>query len=264
MGGVEDAFIYFNDIADQPVDVAVGQFQVSDPLFKRELRLEFEDYAIYRAQLGAQPADLTYDRGIMAITDYAGFTFTGEIVNGNGKGEAEPNRRLDDDLFKNIFGHLTRQLIPELRVGVMGYRGRQKGALDEAGPLINNDLWMVGGDATISIGALEINGQYIHREDDTPTFTPGEPTVETDGGFAEAILRSPNGRWYGFGLYNLVDADRPLLDIGLGGPAQVSRYETLSGGIGYLLRRNVRLSAEATWDIEQETARWTAGLVTAF
>ena len=46
IGGVEDAFVYFNDIANVPVDAAVGQFQVSDAMFKRELRLEYQDYAI--------------------------------------------------------------------------------------------------------------------------------------------------------------------------------------------------------------------------
>ena len=60
MGGIEDAFIYVNDVGGKPVDLAVGQFQVSDPLFKRELRLEYQDFAIYRARVGLQPADLTF------------------------------------------------------------------------------------------------------------------------------------------------------------------------------------------------------------
>ena len=52
VGGIEDAFIYFNDIAGAPLDIQVGQFQVSDPLFKRELRLTFADYLIYRTKPG--------------------------------------------------------------------------------------------------------------------------------------------------------------------------------------------------------------------
>ena len=51
-GAIEDAFVLWNDIGGRPVDLAVGQFQVSDPLFKRELRLMNEDYAIYRAHIG--------------------------------------------------------------------------------------------------------------------------------------------------------------------------------------------------------------------
>ena len=50
VGGIEDAFIHINDIGNKPFDLALGQYQVSDPLFKRELRLEFEDYAVYRAR----------------------------------------------------------------------------------------------------------------------------------------------------------------------------------------------------------------------
>ena len=38
-GGVEDAYIQVNDMGGKPVDLMVGQFQLSDPLFKRELRL---------------------------------------------------------------------------------------------------------------------------------------------------------------------------------------------------------------------------------
>ena len=34
------------------VSVLAGQFQVSDPLFKRELRLEYEDYQPYRVRVG--------------------------------------------------------------------------------------------------------------------------------------------------------------------------------------------------------------------
>src|SRR5690606_19189092 len=89
VGGIEDAFLYFNDIGGAPLDVAVGQFQVSDPLFKRELRLEFEDYAVYRARLGNVPVDLTYGRGIMAMADVAGFTLTGEVLNGVGLAGAD-------------------------------------------------------------------------------------------------------------------------------------------------------------------------------
>lgn len=68
-----------NDVAGLAVDVAVGQFQVLDPLYKRELRLEDQDYAVYRARMGDQPADMTYDRGIMVAADLAGFTVTGGL-----------------------------------------------------------------------------------------------------------------------------------------------------------------------------------------
>jgi hypothetical protein len=108
IGGVEDAFLHINDIGGVPFDLAVGQFQVSDPLFKRELRLEFEDYAVYRARVGDVPVDLTYDRGLMGLADLAGFTVTAEVLNGSGIGGAQANRRYDTDASKNFFLHVTR------------------------------------------------------------------------------------------------------------------------------------------------------------
>lgn len=54
VAGLEDAYIQFTDILGSGVSVLAGQFQVSDPLVKRELRLEYEDYQPYRVR-GADP-----------------------------------------------------------------------------------------------------------------------------------------------------------------------------------------------------------------
>lgn len=264
IGGVEDAFVQVNDLGGVPLDVSLGQFQISDPMFKRELRLEYQDYAIYRARLGLQPTDLTYDRGIMVAADVAGFTLTGEVVNGNGRGEATAERRFDNDVAKVVFGHLTRDLTRNVRLGVMGLSGRQRGTAEEGAQEVDNTLWMVGADATVSAGPFELNAQYIHREDDAPMFDPRDERVKTDGGFAELIVRPSRSRWYGVALYNYVEADRPLLNVRLGGPSNVSRYQTVTGGVGYQLRTNFRILGEITWDVEVEEARWTMGLVTAF
>ena len=80
----------------------------------------------------------------------------------------------------------------------------------------------------------------------------------------EALFRPGTSRWHGFALYNLVQASNAVLDVRLGGPPDVTRYETVTGGLGYLLLRNVKLSGETTWDLEQERVRWTVGFVTAF
>lgn len=258
IGGVEDAFLHFNDIGGAPIDVAVGQFQVSDPLFKRELRLEFEDYAVYRARVGDGPIDLTYDRGVMAMADAAGFTLTAEVLNGSGIGVAQANRRYDTDASKNVFLHLTRDVAAPLRLGVGGYYGRShgNGTTNETGMLLV--------DGTLSLGALELNGQFIHRRDNEPTYTLGEPTVRMNGGFGELIVRPAGSRFYGFMLYNLVTANRPLLDVREGGPTNLKRYESLSGGIGHVVRRNVRVSGEVTYDLEADAGRLTFGVVTAF
>ena len=258
VGGIEDAFIHINDIGNRPFDLALGQYQVSDPLFKRELRLEFEDYAVYRARVGDVPVDLMYDRGLMAAAQVAGFTLTGEIINGNGIGPAQSDRHFDNDAAKNFFLHATRDLVGGVRLGLFGYTGRS------SADGIRNQTKMVGADATLSRGIFELNGQFIHRTDSRPTYTRGEPEVALDGGFGELIVRPPGGRWYGFGLYNLVTTDQPLLNVRLGGPTEVRRHETISAGIGRLERRNFRWTAEAGYDTQQEVWRWTFGFVTAF
>ena len=258
IGGVEDAFLQVNDIGGKPVDLIVGQFQISDPLFKRELRLEFEDYAVYRARVGQVPLNLTYDRGLIASADIAGFTLTGELVNGNGKGVAQPDRHFDNDLFKNVFLHVTRDLGPNLRIGAFGLAGRT------ASDGVKNTTNMFGFDATIGGKVFELNGQYLYRTDDHPTFTGVDPDVTMQGGFAEVIVRPARSRWYATGLYNLVTADRPLLDVDLGTPADPRRYESIAVGVGRVERRNFRWMAEATWDVKQEALRWTLGVVTAF
>jgi len=263
IGGLEDAYVQYNDIAGQPVDVMVGQFQVSDPMFKRELRLSFHDYVIYRTEVGLQPADLTYDRGIMVPANVAGLTITGGIVNGNGKGEVQEDLKLDNNYAKNFFGHVTGNLASWFRLGAMGYTGRESGAVAD-GPEVTNQLWMLGADATFAIGTFEINAQYIHREDSYPTFSPTDEIAKTDGGFAEVIWQPRESRWYALALYNRIDCNQPLLNVRLGVPTELERYQTVTGGLGWIWRRNIRVMGEASWDLEREVVRWTLGLVTAF
>jgi len=251
VAGAEDAFIYWNDVGGRPLDFAIGQFQVSDPLFKRELRLPIEDYVIYRARVGAQRANLAYERGVMAMCEPAGFLLTLAVVNGNGLPGGEPF--LDDDPEKNVFGHLTRDLASSVRIGALGYFGRQRSGG------VRNELWMAGADATLSAGVFELNLQYVHREDDRPTFTAGEATAITDGGFAELLVMPPASRWYGYALYNRVENDRALLDPGGGAPGNAEKYETAAVGAGYLLRRNLRLYGEALADMQRDAGRFTIG-----
>jgi hypothetical protein len=246
------------------VDLVLGQFQVSDPLFKRELRLMFEDYAIYRAHVGAQEIDLTYDRGLMLMADVAGFGLTAELVNGNGLGPAGADRRLDDNDWKNVFGHLTRDLVlGRARLGALGYLGRTDGD-GPSGGRVRSETWMAGLDATITSGPADLNLQYVHREDRLPTFTPGEPDAITDGGFVELVVAPEEGRTYGFALYNRVVCDRPLLDPRVGGQAGVSRFQTAAIGLGHLVARNARVQLELGYDLETDAKRATAGITLAY
>ena len=262
-GSIEDAYVSWNRLAGAPVSVSVGQFQVSDVIFARELRLEHQDLAIYGTRVGASPVTLTYDRGVMVSADVAGFSLAGEVVNGNGNGPASASGRFDDDAHKSLMAHVARDLPGGVTLGVMGYLTRQAGASGGGAAAVDR-LWMLGADATVALGPVELRGQYIHRRDTSPTFTPGEPVANTAGGFAEALLHPAGARWYALALYNRIRADRPLLDPGLGGPSGISRYETVTAGGGYLLRRNLRTHAEGTWDLETRETVWTLGLTMAF
>ena len=263
VAGIEDAFIYWNDIAGAPVDLAAGQFQVSDPIFKRELRLEVLDYAIYKVLVGLQPANLTYDRGLMASADVAGFTFTASGVNGDGIPAADEMFRYDNDANKNLFGHLTRDFGEHARLGLMGYTGRQNG--DAYGfPGQDNAVTMWGADATFGAGPVQLNLQYVGRTDTEADFVPGEPTVETDGGFAEVLVRPAGKRWYGYGLYNYIEASEPVLNVKMGVPVGVDEYESIAVGGGSLVYRNFRLYGEYGYDFRNELNRLTAGFTTAF
>jgi hypothetical protein len=263
VAGIEDAFIYWNDIGGAPVDLAVGQFQVSDPMFKRELRLQVMDYAIYKVLVGLQPANLTYDRGFMASADLAGFTITGTLVNGNGIPAANEIFRYDNDANKNLFGHITRDLGDHARLGLMGYTGRQDGEV-YGFPGQENAITMWGVDATFGTGPVQLNLQYVGRTDTEADFVPGEPTVETDGGFAEVLFRPAGKRWYGYGLYNYIEASAPVLNVKMGVPVGVAGYESIAVGGGYLVYRNFRLYGEYGYDFNNELNRLSAGFTTAF
>ena len=260
VAGVEDAFIMFNNLFGQELDVYIGQFAVSDPLFKGELRLTFDNYQVYSTTPGLSHINLKYDRGLMITYGLpTGTDFMLEVLNGNGIGEAETDYKIyDDDKYKNVLGRVTQDINDYLRLGAFGYYGKEKGLGDTMTVAQVNEAWMAGGDATIGYGPVELNLQYLERRDDNPQFldpVDAGDKIKTRGGFAEMIVwpHGDRSKWYGVALYNKVDSDYDDLD-----------YETITGGMGYLLTTNVRLMAENTYDIENEENRFLVGFVTAF
>lgn len=254
IAGLEDAFVVFNDLFGGDLDLYVGQFQVSDPLFKREVRLSFEDYAVYKATPGESRINLAYDRGLMLTYGLpTGTDFALEILNGTGIGEANIFRNFDDDKFKNLLFRISQDAGEAARLGAFGYTGKER----VRG--VDNSVWMLGADATFALAPLELNLQYVERGDSTPFFSPSAPAeVRTRGALAELVVRpgGDDGKWYGLGLFNWVESDLPELD-----------YGSASLHVGRLLRRNLRLVGELTWVVrgpEKKFARLGAGFVTAF
>jgi hypothetical protein len=265
VAGLEDAYIQFTDIGGSGVSVIAGQFQVSDPMFKRELRLQYEDYQPYRVRVGHVGADLTYDRGLFATySPWDGGDLALMLVNGTGLREAGPDRLYDRDPIKNVALRYSQDVGP-LRLGGFAYWGRERadGQSDR--------ILMWGPDATVSpVDGLELNLQFVRREDTNPMLEAGGPDMAVNSAFAEAIAGpfGPDRRWFVTGLYNWVSADRPLLSLRVGeqdtDSGFIQRYHTATGGLHYLLQRNVRLMGEVGWDIERSQPRITAGATLAW
>lgn len=279
VAGLEDAYVQFTDLFGSGLSVIAGQFQISDPLYKRELRLEYEDYQPYRIRLGEARADLTYDRGLMALySPWEGGDITLQIVNGRGLSEATAERRYDRDNRKNV-GIRYSQVVGPLRLGGFVYLG------EERSEGIADDIVVWGPDATVSLGgAAELNIQYLRRTDENPFFlsecAAGDARCDlgaadpfetsADAVLAELLYFLPGsgGRWVVSGLFNWIDADRQALSLRLGEQEDavpyLDRYQTFAVGASYLWRRNLRAMGEAQWDVEREQARFTVGVVAGF
>jgi hypothetical protein len=247
VAGVEDAVIVFNDIGNTSFDLAVGQFQVSDPLFKRELRLTFEDYMLYKMKPEKSIADLTYDRGLMASYGFNfGLDLIAMAVNGNGIGESI-NRIFDVDNDKG-FALRAIQGLGFLNIGAFAYTGREaiSDTLDD-----NNKIMTIGPDVSIGNDNWELNAQYLLRQDDFNV----SGKQDLHGSMVE-LAYFPKGDQSKFIytlLYNRIDDSKEFQD-----------YETATFSVSHMAARNIRLLGEFTYDIINEKARFAAGVVAAF
>ena len=262
-GKIEDAWFMFNNLFGTELDFTIGQFQVCDPLFKRELRLTRDDYYIYKVRPGASMVDLTYDRGIIFNYGFeSGTDLVLEVVNGSGIGEGFLNGNFDNDKYKNFFGRISQDAGEHLRVGAMGYWGKEERTyVTNETRYVKNGIWMLGADATLNYETLELNLQFIHRDDDNPNFLNEfndpdlERRIKTNGGFAELIYR-PEGDesdWYSVALFNWIESGQTDLNL-----------KRLGVHFGYLLRRNIRLVAEYSQNFTAKYGTIGVGFVTAF
>jgi hypothetical protein len=263
VAGVEDAYLMFNDLLGYDLDLYVGQFQISDPLFKRELRLTYEDYAVYTYQVGRSQFSLKYDRGLMLTLGLeSGTDVIFELVNGNGLEAADESHLFDDDKYKSFVGRVSQDIGENFRLGLFGYWG-------EEGHGNTNEVLIAGPDMTLTDGKyLELNFQYLERRDSNPLFDDDEPddNVDSRGAMAELIFM-PEGdqsKWYAVGLVNWTETDESQFDEAELRDQLGSKYLTASGQVGYLLRTNLRLIAEFTYDAELEEFRQVVGFVSAF
>ncbi len=257
VAGIEDAFIMFNNLFETELDAYIGQFQVSDPLFKRELRLTLEDFQPYKVHPGYSKAGLTYDRGVMLTYGLeSGTDFIFEILTGNGIGTTNEFKNFDTDKYKNFMFRVSQDLTDFARIGGFGYYGKEK-LEDNNGIQCLNEINNFGGDLTLTLGdKLEINGQYTYRTDKQPIPSLlNSDKIKTEGVFTELIY-TPSGdesKWYGVGLFNYVKSDLNELN-----------YKSGTLHLGYMLKRNIRLISEYTYNITKEYGLLSIGIVSAF
>jgi len=266
VAGVEDAYVHFDNVFKSNLDIMVGQFQTSDPLMKRELRLTYEDYQIYKSRVGSSMANLAYDRGVMLVygIDKTGTDIIGQIVNGNGLSEAGSNKKLDADKFKNLGLRLNQGIGDIGSIGVYYYTAEEASRTWDY--TFTNKITYWGPDFNIGVGPLELTAQYLVRQDSNPLFNDVNTDIETTGIVAELIYapKLDRSRWYLTALYNKITSgidDIEDLENYEAGPIG---YHTATLSATYLLSRNLRLIAEYTREMDKETNRIAVGFVTAY
>ena len=259
VAGVEDAYIHFNNIGGSTFDVMVGQFQTSDPLMKRELRLTYEDYQIYKTNVGNSQTDLTYDRGVMMTYDIekTGTGLIGFICNGNGKPdayeEADGSKKYDTDKYKNYGFKIAQDFCDYASGGYYYYYGNERGV--DPMTAYKNEVMYHGPDLAVGNGMFDFTFQYLFRRDTNPSFVIDPVDVDTQGLIAELVIspQKDRSRHYFTLMYNQVDSDWDEHD-----------YESVTAGVTYLLARNLRGTLEYTNNLEDETHRGVIGLVSGF
>lgn len=266
VAGVEDAFLVYHDLFKTGINFSIGQFQVSDPLYKGELRLTLEPYRIYDARPGNSSVDLKYDRGIVIDRGFkSGTDVSFEVLNGSGLREADERDTgkgylFDKDKYKNLMLRVKQSITKYISLGVFGYLGKEN-LFDSGGIFggITNKIQMIGPDVSINFNEkLIINVEYVWRNDSRVFPESGGlpmTDLKTNGGFAEVIF-APKGdmsKWYLTGLFNTVSSDQESLN-----------YNSATLHAGYLLRRNVRIVSEFTWQFDYSFGRAGVGFVSAF
>jgi hypothetical protein len=226
-----------------------GQYQICDPIFKRELRPMYEDYEIYKAKPGRSRADLTYDRGLMfSYTLPTETDIITSVSNGNG---IEPGEdfMFDTDPYKNFFFRIAQPIDSNLSLGTLGYIGKE--VVDG----LKSNIGMAGVDATFSCDQLELCGQFMYREDSNPYFKEENQKIVTRGGFTQLMFapKLDKSDWYVFLMYNRIDSGQEDL-----------KYHAVAGNFTYMLARNLKLMGEFGYDLERKQPKLTFGFTTAF
>lgn len=250
---VEDAWFSYNDLFNTGISAMLGQFQVSDVMFPREVRMTFQDFMLYRA------AGITYDRGILFGKGLGNFDVSLGFVNGNGieqnfsinsPGYRRPDRMFDNDTQKSVFGRVGSDIGP-LSVGLFGLSGRQMNAAGPAGTQSGNrrtEKLVAGIDVSGNIdGKWYWFGQFLWNR--WADFIDPATDYEWSGGFA-GVDYVHSEKWVFSALVNLMEAgdfeNTDTIYEGL-------EMRTVSFAASYYFMRNVKGVIEANIDLLDDT-----------
>ncbi|MCC7461362.1 MAG: hypothetical protein IT480_02750 [Gammaproteobacteria bacterium] len=254
---IEDAWFRHDDLFGSGVAAQLGQFQVSDLMFPREVRLTFQDFYAYRA------AGITYDRGVILDRSLGPVDLAAGIVNGNGieqnfnidsPGYRRPDKLFDNDTDKSYFGRVGFGLGP-VDMGLFGLTGRQASATGFAGSSTGSrqtSKRIVGVDLSGTLaGNVHWFAQGLWNRWDG--FLDADPARNFDwfGGFA-GVDYVRNERWAYSLLYNYAEADA---FEGTGTLYEGIAMNSLSAGVAYFIMRNLKLVAEVNADLLQAERR---------
>lgn len=249
---IEDAWFRHGDLFGTGTGMQLGQFQVSDLMFPREVRLTFQDFYAYRA------AGITYDRGVILDRGFGQFDLAAGAVNGNGitdnfeidsPGYRRPDAMFDNDSRKTVFGRVGVP-IGGVGVGLFALSGEQRTAAGVAGQsrgARNSDKRILGLDFTGSLpnGRVHWYAQALWNEwkgflDDAP----GQD-FEWLGGFG-GIDYIRNDRWSFSLLYNYAEAD----DFeGTGTIYEGIAINSITFNASYYFMRNIKAVFEINADL---------------
>ncbi|WP_091508649.1 hypothetical protein [Microbulbifer yueqingensis] len=254
---VEDAWVRYSDLFCTGTGLQLGQFQVSDLMFPRELRLTFQDYMVYRL------AGITYERGMVLDRSFGPVDVALGLVNGNGitdnfnvnsPGYRRPDNLFDDNNSKSAFGRIGVGL-DQVSMGLFLLSGERPRVTGPAGLLeegSDSDVEILGVDLSGSIGDdIHWFVQYLWNSWDgflqpeigNTVIWPGRQ-YDWHGGFL-GVDYIPNDRWALSLLYNSADAGD------LAGSDTIYEgieIDTLSLAASYYFMRNAKGIAEVNFD----------------
>lgn len=261
---VEDAWFSYDDLFGSGVGLQLGQFQVSDLMFPREVRMTFQDFMAYRF------AGITYDRGVLFGRGFGPVDVSLGLVNGNGitqnynvtsPGYRRPDHLFDNDTGKSIFGRVGTSIGPA-SVGLLLLSGEQRNATGPAG-LDTGDR-----DTDKTVLGIDVSGRIADRWywfgqllwNSWDGFLDPAIDYQWTAGFA-GVDYVHSDKWVFSALLNLADAgdldDTDTIYEGID-------MQTLTFAASYYFMRNVKgvveLNIDFLNDEPQSGEYWTGHL----